>query len=44
MVGQVEVIDQILVALLSEGHVLLEGVPGIAKTLIARAVALDDVR
>ena len=40
VVGQVEVIDQILVALLCEGHVLLEGVPGIAKTLIARTLAM----
>ncbi|MCX6027669.1 MAG: AAA family ATPase, partial [Chloroflexi bacterium] len=40
VVGQVDVIDQILVALLCEGHVLLEGVPGIAKTLIVRALAL----
>lgn len=40
VVGQVDVIDQILVALLCEGHVLLEGVPGIAKTLIARTLAM----
>lgn len=40
VVGQVEVIDQLLVALLCEGHVLLEGVPGIAKTLIARTLSL----
>ncbi len=40
VVGQQEVIDQALVALLCEGHVLLEGVPGIAKTLIVRALAM----
>ena len=40
VVGQSEVIEQILIAILCEGHVLLEGVPGTAKTLIARAVAL----
>ena len=40
VVGQRDVIDQILVALLCEGHVLLEGVPGIAKTLIVRALSL----
>ncbi len=40
VVGQGEVIDQVLVALLCEGHVLLEGVPGIAKTLIARTLAM----
>ena len=41
IVGQSEVIDLILVAMLCEGHVLLEGVPGVAKTLIARALALS---
>ena len=40
VVGQTEAIEQIMVALLCEGHVLLEGVPGIAKTLIARTFAL----
>jgi MoxR-like ATPase len=39
IVGQDEVIEQILVALLVEGNVLLEGVPGIAKTLIVKALA-----
>ncbi len=40
VVGQREVIDQMLVAVLCEGHVLLEGVPGIAKTLMVRALSL----
>ncbi len=40
VVGQSEVIDQVLTALLCEGHVLLEGVPGVAKTLLARSLAL----
>ena len=40
VVGQDEVIEQILVVLLAGGHILLEGVPGIAKTLIVRAMAL----
>src|SRR5690242_3616066 len=39
VVGQSQVLDMMLVALLCEGHVLLEGVPGTAKTLIARAFA-----
>jgi len=39
IVGQEEVIEQILVGLLAEGHVLLEGVPGIAKTLLVRTLA-----
>jgi MoxR-like ATPase len=37
VLGQDEVIDLMMVALLSDGHVLLEGVPGTAKTLLARA-------
>jgi len=40
VVGQLDAIEQITVALLCEGHALLEGVPGIAKTLIARTLAL----
>jgi MoxR-like ATPase len=39
VVGQDEVIVQFLIALLVRGHVLLEGVPGIAKTLTAKALA-----
>ena len=39
VVGQDEVIDLLLTSLLVGGHVLLEGVPGTAKTLIARAFA-----
>ena len=39
IVGQTEVIDAMITALLADGHVLLEGVPGIAKTLMARALA-----
>jgi MoxR-like ATPase len=38
--GQEEVLEQIVVCLLSRGHVLLEGVPGIAKTLAVRTIAL----
>lgn len=39
VVGQRTVIDQILVAMLAAGHVLVEGVPGLGKTLLARALA-----
>lgn len=39
VVGQVEAVEQVVIALLSEGHVLLEGVPGVAKTLMARSLA-----
>ena len=37
--GQTPVIDEALIALLCHGHVLLEGVPGVAKTLIVKALA-----
>jgi len=39
IVGQEEVIEQILVAILAEGHALLEGVPGTAKTLLVKTLA-----
>jgi MoxR-like ATPase len=39
IVGQDEVIEQVLVALLAEGHALLEGVPGTAKTLTIKTLA-----
>jgi len=39
VVGQREAVDLLLVALLAEGHALLEGLPGTAKTLLARAFA-----
>jgi len=37
--GQEAVIEQVLVAVLANGHVLLEGVPGVAKTLLVRSLA-----
>ncbi|MFH0766023.1 MAG: MoxR family ATPase [Calditrichota bacterium] len=39
IVGQKEVIDQLLIALLSRGHGLLVGVPGLAKTLLVNSLA-----
>jgi MoxR-like ATPase len=39
IVGQNAVLEQILVALFSEGHALVEGVPGTAKTLLVRVLA-----
>ncbi len=40
IVGQDDVIEQLLVAVLARGHVLVEGVPGTAKTLMVKALAL----
>ncbi|MEX2673740.1 MAG: MoxR family ATPase [Phycisphaeraceae bacterium] len=40
VIGQDAVLDQMIIALLSSGHALLEGVPGTAKTLAVRAMAL----
>ena len=39
VVGQDDALDLLLVSLFSEGHVLLEGVPGTAKTLLAHCFA-----
>lgn len=39
IVGQADMLDQFLIALFTGGHVLLEGVPGIAKTLSAKLLA-----
>ena len=39
LVGQTMLVDRLLVALLTNGHVLLEGVPGLAKTLAVRTLA-----
>ncbi len=39
IVGQKDVIDQLLIGVLSRGHCLLEGVPGLAKTLMISTLA-----
>lgn len=48
IVGQHEIVEQLLMALLCQGHTLLVGVPGLAKTLLVRTLArcleLDSVR
>ena len=45
VVGQDQTVDLLLTSVLADGHVLLEGVPGVAKTLLARLLArLVDAR
>lgn len=39
VIGQKNMVDYILIAILSDGHVLIEGVPGVAKTLTAKLTA-----
>ena len=39
IVGQNSMIDQLLAGLLADGHILIEGVPGVAKTLTAKLLA-----
>ncbi len=39
IVGQTEVVEQTLIALIAGGHVLLEGVPGLGKTLLVKTIA-----
>ena len=39
VVGQQEVVERVMIALLTGGHLLLEGVPGIAKTLLVQTVS-----
>lgn len=39
VVGQTEAVEQVIVTLIASGHVLIEGVPGLGKTLLVRALA-----
>ena len=39
IIGQKEMIDRLLIGLLGRGHILLEGVPGLAKTLTIKTLA-----
>lgn len=39
VIGQQDIIDSLLIGLLSNGHILIEGVPGLAKTLIIKSLA-----
>ncbi len=48
IVGQEKLVDRLILALVTNGHILLEGVPGLAKTLsvntLAKALGLDFKR
>src|SRR5215203_2172783 len=39
IVGQHKMVDLLMIGLLSDGHILIEGVPGVAKTLTAKLMA-----
>ncbi len=39
VVGQHQLVERLIIAMLADGHVLLEGVPGLAKTLVVRSLA-----
>ena len=39
IIGQDELVDKVLISMLANGHVLLEGVPGLAKTLLVKTLA-----
>ena len=39
IIGQSSIIEQLLIALLSGGHVIIEGVPGTGKTLLVKALS-----
>ena len=45
IIGQTQAVDLLLTAILANGHVLIEGMPGVAKTLLARLISrLIDAR
>ncbi|MEI9954771.1 MAG: hypothetical protein WDM90_00305 [Ferruginibacter sp.] len=39
IVGQHKMVDLLMIGLLCDGHILIEGVPGVAKTLTAKLIA-----
>ena len=39
VIGQDALVERVLIGLLADGHILLEGVPGLAKTLLVKTVA-----
>ena len=43
IVGQKQMVDRLLIGLLCQGHILLEGVPGLAKTLTIKTLAAAGI-
>ena len=43
IVGQKNMVDKLLIGLLAKGHILLEGVPGLAKTLAINTLSLIHI-
>ncbi|MEK7669759.1 MAG: AAA family ATPase, partial [Bacteroidota bacterium] len=41
IIGQKPMVDRLLIGLLCQGHILLEGVPGLAKTLTIKTLAMS---
>ena len=39
IIGQKKMVERLLIALLGQGHILLEGVPGLAKTLLVNSIS-----
>ena len=39
IIGQDQLIDKIIIAILADGHILLEGVPGLGKTLVVNTIS-----
>ena len=40
IIGQDQIVEEIFISLLCNGHILVEGVPGLAKTLLIKTLAL----
>ena len=44
IVGQEEIIEKVILALIANGHVLIEGVPGLAKTLLIKTSSRNQTQ
>ena len=41
IVGQADLVNRLLIGMLANGHILVEGVPGLAKTLLVKTIAVS---